>query len=241
MAGDWIKVRVRLVDDPAVLAISTRFGILPETVVGYLIRAWSWATDQLVDGHAPGVTLAHFDRVVGLQNFGESLVEVRWLKATKSGLIFPKWDRHLSQGSKARALATNRKSQERHGASVTKTRPEKRREEKSTKDPHSPPQAGDGKKPKKLIPDYTPAFEQFWRRYPTIRRQNKTGAFQVWQRDEIERPAEPGKRSLLDFVMESLEKWIKCESWQEGYVCGPRVWLNQKRWSNDPPRRENVE
>ena len=138
MAGDWIKVRVRLVDDPAVLAISTRFGMLPETVVGYLIRAWSWATDQLVDGHAPGVTLAHFDRVVGLQNFGESLVEVGWLKATKSGLIFPKWDRHLSQGSKARALATNRKSKERHGASVTKTRPEKRREEDSREQERKP-------------------------------------------------------------------------------------------------------
>lgn len=129
MAGDWIKVRVRLVDDPAVLAISTRFGMLPETVVGYLIRAWSWATDQLVDGHASGVTLAHFDRVVGLPNFGESLVQVGWLKATKSGLIFPKWDRHLSQGSKARALATNRQSHKRHGESVTKTRPEKRRAE----------------------------------------------------------------------------------------------------------------
>lgn len=145
MAGDWIKVRVRLVDDPAVLAIGTRFGILPETVVGYLIRAWSWATDQLADGHAPGVTLAHFDRVVGLQNFGESLVEVGWLKATKSGLIFPKWDRHLSQGSKARALATNRKSQERHGTSVTKTRPEKRREEDRREQERTP--APDGPVP----------------------------------------------------------------------------------------------
>jgi len=118
---------------------------------------------------------------------------------------------------------------------------EKKRRDKSSRPPIGPPQAGDGKKPKKLIPDYTPAFEQFWRRYPTIRRANKTGAFKVWQRDQIERPAEPGKKRLLDLVMESLEKWIKCESWQEGYVCGPRVWLNQKRWSNDPPRRENVE
>jgi|LakMenEpi03Aug12_release.lakeMendotaPanAssembly.Ray.scaffolds.fasta_scaffold244575_5 hypothetical protein len=176
MAGDWIKVRVRLVDDPAVLAISTRFGILPETVVGYLIRAWSWATDQLVDGHAPGVTLAHFDRVVGLPNFGESLVEVGWLKATKSGLIFPKWDRHLSQGSKARALATNRKSQERHGASVTKPRPEKRREEDRREQERSPP-APDGPVPE-IAPSLLTGDERIAVRQGLIRIGVESGAAQ---------------------------------------------------------------
>lgn len=175
MAGDWIKVRVRLVDDPAVLAIGTRFGILPETVVGYLIRAWSWATDQLADGHAPGVTLAHFDRVVGLQNFGESLVEVGWLRVTKSGLIFPKWDRHLSQGSKARALATNRKSQERHGASVTKTRPEKRREEDRREQERTP--APDGHVPE-IAPSLLTGAERIAIRQGLIRIGVESGAAQ---------------------------------------------------------------
>lgn len=96
-------------------------------------------------------------------------------------------------------------------------------------------------KPPKLLPEYTEAFEAFWKRYPRVRRVNKVGTFKIWQRDQIERPAEPGKKRLLDLVMASLERHIKCDSWQEGFAPMPETWLNQKRWSNDPPTKEKPE
>lgn len=256
MAGDWIKMRVNLHDDTDVVSIAqaVRARSLRAdcsmcaqrcAVVGALHLVWSLFDTHSKDGVLRAYTLEMIDEKVGLPGFAEAMQSVGWLAVVDNSLAMPDFEEWLGKSAKRRLAARKRakESYEKRKSAQTLRADcaPKRRGEKSTKDPHSPPQAGDGEKPKKLIPDYTPAFEQFWRRYPTIRRQNKTGAFQVWQRDQIERPAEPGKRSLLDFVMESLEKWIKCESWQEGYVCGPRVWLNQKRWSNDPPRKENVE
>ena len=122
------------------------------------------------------------------------------------------------------------------------TREEERREEKTEENPPYPPQAGDGgekpKKPPKLIPAYSPAFEAFWARYPTTRRTNKPGAWKIWERDQLERPQHPGQPRLLDLVMRSLEQHRNCEQWQDGYVPLPTTWLNQKRWSTDPPTRE---
>lgn len=94
------------------------------------------------------------------------------------------------------------------------------------------------KKPPKLIPAYSPAFEAFWARYPTTRRTNKPGAWKIWERDQLERPQQPGQPRLLDLVMRSLEQHRNCEQWQDGYVPLPTTWLNQKRWSTDPPTRE---
>jgi len=136
MAGDWIKVRANLPDDPAVFRMAATHAMTTEQVVGHLIRVWAWATDQLSNGHAPSVTLSQLDHVASVTGFGQSMVEVGWLHADASGLTFPKWDRHLSQGAKQRMQACERKAKERelsrtsHGPSVTETRPEKRREEK---------------------------------------------------------------------------------------------------------------
>jgi hypothetical protein len=134
MAGDWIKVRVNLPDDPAVFRMASVHGVSTEQIVGHLIRVWAWATDQLESGHARNVTLSQLDAVARVTGFGQSMVEVGWLVVQPDGLMFPRWERHLSQGAKQRVLATERKrrervekSQECHDASVTKTRLQKRR------------------------------------------------------------------------------------------------------------------
>lgn len=259
MAGDWIKMRVNLHDDTDVVSIAqaVRARSLRAdcsmcahkcAVVGALHLVWSLFDTHSKDGVLRAYTLEMIDEKVGLPGFAEGMQSVGWLAVADNSLSMPDFDEWLGKSAKRRLDARKRAKasydKRKSAQSLRADCAPKRRGEKSTKDPCSPLQAGDDgapKKPKRLLPDYTPAFETFWRRYPTVRRLNKTGAFKVWLRDEIERPAEPGKRRLLDFVMESLEKWIKSDSWQQGYVCAPAVWLNQKRWSNDPPRKENVE
>lgn len=138
MAGDWIKMRENIHEDPAVVEMAERLGTRPEHVVGYCHRFWSWASRNSHDGTVTGVTLASLGIVLGLPNFPEILREVGWLEYDDSGkkpvISIPKFDRHLSQGAKARALAAERA----RSARVTKTSrykrnesaPEKRREEK---------------------------------------------------------------------------------------------------------------
>jgi hypothetical protein len=108
-----------------------------------------------------------------------------------------------------------------------------------SKSPHSPPKGDDdAKKHPRTIPAYTEAFNAFWNRYPPSNRVNKKGAFRVWCKQHIEREAEPGKPRMLDFVMAGLDKWCQCERWKAGFVCMPTTFLNQARWSNDPPHDE---
>lgn len=129
MAGDWLKMRHDLPDDPAVIRIAAVFGIEEDTVVGKLHRLWSWVDRHTTDGHADGVSLPWVDRLVRLDGFAVEMVRVGWLEETGSGLAFPRFDRHCSDTAKARALTKNRVERHRNAASVTDALPEKRREE----------------------------------------------------------------------------------------------------------------
>jgi hypothetical protein len=143
MAGDWIKVRTRLLEDPAVFRIADRLGISIEAVGGHLLRVWSWATDQIVEGNAPGVTEAHLDRIAGVTGMGAAMADVGWITFCTSGATFPNWNRHLAQGAKERALAAKRVAKHRNARGVTEALPEKRRGEKSREEEKGQP-APDG-------------------------------------------------------------------------------------------------
>ena len=134
MAGDWIKLRIDLHEDPAVIAIAADLRISELEVVGCLYRIWAWADQQTADGQLSGVTAAWLDRLIHRENFAAAMQKVGWLVIKKAGIQLPHFDRHNGKSAKERALATERKRQERsrscHADAVTEARPEKRREEK---------------------------------------------------------------------------------------------------------------
>jgi hypothetical protein len=105
-----------------------------DTIVGKLHRFWSWVTQQSRDGNA-AVTLVYIDRCTQCNGFAKAMVEIGWLRVTQDGHIqVPKFDRHMSEGAKARALTALRVRRYRRNACVPKKkRLEKRREEKSNK------------------------------------------------------------------------------------------------------------
>ena len=79
MAGDWLKVRLDLHDDPAVIAIASAIGLDEDGVVGKLVRLWAWANRQTIDGNAPGVTEMWVDRYVSAPGFAKAMVDAGWL------------------------------------------------------------------------------------------------------------------------------------------------------------------
>jgi hypothetical protein len=113
MAGDWIKMRLDLMEDPAVLEMAEKLEVREETIVGYCHAFWSWVSRQCHAGSVTGVTLVSLGRRLGLPGFPELLVEVGWLEYDDSGdrpvIHIPNFERHLSQGAKARGLAAIRK------------------------------------------------------------------------------------------------------------------------------------
>lgn len=136
MAGDWIKMRLDLAEDPSVIGIAADLGLSEDEVVGKLHRMWSWASRQSRDGNAPSVTKPFLDRYVGVTGWCQAVAKNGWLEVSDHGIAFPHWERHLSNCAKERALASERASRYRHGASVTKSLPEKRREEKRDEEEH---------------------------------------------------------------------------------------------------------
>ena len=136
MAGDWIKIEESMPEKPEVAEIAEILGIDdPDTVAGKLIRVWAWATRNCNgDGVTTVTAMKQIDRCAGVTGFAKSMLKAGWLDTSNGCLTFPNFDRHISQTAKERALTSKRVARHRgnsgNGESVTKTLPEKRREER---------------------------------------------------------------------------------------------------------------
>ncbi len=144
MAGDWIKMRHDLADDPAVLALSQRTGASLEQVVGCLHKLWSWADRHTTNGHAPVTPVSWIDAFVHVDGFANVLLDIGWLVCNErdtegdmSGFSIPKFGVHNSESAKKRAVEAKRKRKQRSRSCPagvpSATGPEKRREEKRRK------------------------------------------------------------------------------------------------------------
>lgn len=138
MAGDWIKMRTNLDTDPRVIDIATRLGISELQVVGMLWKVWSWADAHTLDGNAIRVTDVTLDRFTLVTGFADALRKVGWLEGRDGLLTFPRFAEHNGQTAKNRAETKERVAKHRNAKTVTdvtqKPLPEKRREEKNTKE-----------------------------------------------------------------------------------------------------------
>ena len=140
MSGEWIKMRIDLMEDPAVMQMADKLDVREEAVVGYCHALWSWVSRQCHADSVTGVTLASLGRRINLPGFPELMCDVGWLEYDDTGdlpvIRIPNFDRHLSQSAKKRANAALRKARQRESVTqksrterdTSVTREEKRRE-----------------------------------------------------------------------------------------------------------------
>jgi hypothetical protein len=137
-------MRVDLADDPAVIIVAEGLNLEPDHVVGKLHRLWAWFDKHSEDGNAPGVTYAWLNRYLSVSGIAEVLESAGWLAHDGAVLSIPKFERHNGKSGKSRVLSAKRQAnyKSRSGnAKVTPTplpREEKRRVEKSNKEPPTP-------------------------------------------------------------------------------------------------------
>jgi len=135
MAGDWIKIEESMPEKPEVAIIADALGIDdPDTVAGKLIRVWAWATRNCNgDGVTSVTAMKQIDRCAGVSGFALAMGKAGWITVSNERLTFPNFGRHCSKTAKERALTGKRVAKNRaktcNAATVTKTLPEKRREE----------------------------------------------------------------------------------------------------------------
>ncbi len=110
MAGDWIKMRSNLWDDPRVARLVDLTDSGEACVVGALYWLWATADQHSEDGILHGLTLRAIDRKTGLQGFGAALIEIGWLADHPEGVRIVRFDEHNGSSAKRRSTDAQRKA-----------------------------------------------------------------------------------------------------------------------------------
>jgi hypothetical protein len=221
MAGDWIKMRADLHDDPAVFRLQKILSIDRFSVVGRLHAFWSWCDKHASNGYVTGAPLTLVDEVVTLNGFADALVVVGWLEIDGDrGISIPNFDRHNSKPAKERALTNQRVRKHRAGnADVTEmkrstvTREEKRREDNNT--------------------PYPAGFLSVWDIYPSQRRTGKPKCLEIWVKNRLE--AQAPAIALHVEAMKLSPQWQR-DSGQ--YIPTLQTYLNQGRFEDGVPTEQ---
>lgn len=162
MAGDWIKMRGNLWDDPRVSRLVDLTDSSEAAVIGALYWLWATADQHTEDGIMPGLSLRQIDRKTGVKGIGDAMVAIGWLADHPDGVRIINFEDHNGASAKKRAQTAKRvasfkagnaqnndadsldnaevtpESEEGNAVSVTEALPqrdlEKRREEKREED-----------------------------------------------------------------------------------------------------------
>jgi hypothetical protein len=142
MAGDWIKMRIGLADDPAVVKMAVALSVDEDMVVGKLHRLWSWADCHTTDGKASGISRQWIDQRLGVPGFSAAMEAVGWIEFPDGNVSFPRFDRHNGKSAKARAMDATRKRENRGVRTLSGSQPDKNRtrEEKRREEKRHPPE-----------------------------------------------------------------------------------------------------
>lgn len=114
MAGDWIKMRSNLWDDPRVAKICDMTDQSEATIVGGLYWLWSTADQHSTDGEMTGMTLRAIDRKTGIPGFGAAIVAAGWMTESAEGVQIVRFDEHNGKSAKRRCAESVRKMSARH-------------------------------------------------------------------------------------------------------------------------------
>jgi hypothetical protein len=222
MAGDWIKMRHALLQDPSVFSIGAEVGLDTFGVIGRLLAVWCWADTHTETGLVRGATCPQVDAVAQREGFAVAMQNAGWLRVSERGIEFPAFTRHNGNSAKRRGLDALRKRENRSAprprsvrkmsalqADEKRTRKEKNREELNTEiqNPPNPPTGGTrpeavGTKPSRrkpvempAIPDdlrQSEAFVRTWNEWVSHRREKRQPLTPTAARNQLRNCAEWG-------------------------------------------------
>ena len=113
MAGDWIKMRGNLWDDPRVARICDLTDSGEAAVIGALYWLWAAADQHTEDGCMPGLTIRQIDRKTGVPGFGAALIQIGWLRDDPQGVVIVNFEEHNGTSAKRRCTDAQRKANSR--------------------------------------------------------------------------------------------------------------------------------
>ena len=228
MAGDWIKLRKKLLRDGRVINMSRKCHATRVTIIGALVTLWCLADEYAEEsGLLPGYSTDDIDREVDVLEFCAAL-PTDWMEVKEDGsIILPNYQEHNGVTAKNRALAASRKQRSRSGqlghADVQKvsrkqrdksvTREEKRREENNT--PPNPPEgepSGSALRNTDSIPGnlYTTEFLAAWHRWKQHNAQRGRALAPLTVNAQLQQLSEWGQELAIAAINNSItSNWLK--------------------------------
>lgn len=226
MAGDWIKMRTDLLTSPKVVRMASALKADRFRIAGGLLSVWSLFDVHSTDGMLSGYTLETVDDLAAWPGFSAAMVAVEWMIQDGESLVIPRFEAHNGASAKRRAQDSDRKREVRKmsasDADKTRTREEKRREEK---------------KDIKSI-DQQPAadlFDRFWKLYPN--KKGKANAEKAWAKLKV-------GEELFNLIASGLAAQVASQDWKKdggAFIPHPATWLNGRRWEDEVTGRKGAE
>lgn len=182
-----------------------------------LMRVWCAANEHTEAGIWRNADLEMIDQIAEVPGFGQALVDVGWaiVDIGKQEVAFPNFlenNAPAKNGARSSAAERQRKYRERKAAErnsngdVTRDVTRNAREEKRRSTP--------------IVPS---GFELFWQAWPRgERKQAKGKCCEAWIRGSFESSAQT--------ILAHVESLKAGNSWKDGFVPAPLVYLNQRRW-----------
>lgn len=113
MAGEWIKLRTNLWDDPRISKLCDLTEQPEASIVGGLYWLWATADDHTECGILPGLTTRAIDRKTGVNGLGQGLVDIGWLADHPEGVRIVNFEEHNGTSAKRRCSEAKRKGESR--------------------------------------------------------------------------------------------------------------------------------
>jgi 5-methylcytosine-specific restriction endonuclease McrA len=108
MAGDWIKMRGNLWDDPRVGRLVDMTDTSEAHVIGALYWLWATADQHSTDGVMTGLTLRQIDRKTNLSGLAAALLSIGWITDHPDGVRVERFDDHNGASAKKRLETARR-------------------------------------------------------------------------------------------------------------------------------------
>lgn len=142
MAGDWIKMRSNLWDDPRVAQLCDSTNTTEATVIGGLYWLWASADQHTTNGWMPGLTFRQINRKAGIKGFAEALSSIGWLREGDGGVTIVNFEEHNGESAKKRAADSKRKAGVRKTSADSRTDRGQSVDESRTNDGQKAPDRG---------------------------------------------------------------------------------------------------
>ena len=153
MAGDWIKMRGNLWDDPRVSRLVDLTDSSEAAIVGALYWLWATADQHSADGVMFGLTTKSIDRKTGITGFADALISVGWLADHPEGVRIVRFEEHNGKSAKRRCSESVRKMSARNADKEQQIGAPREREEEEEESTPSVANATGGEPPKITDPD----------------------------------------------------------------------------------------